>query len=94
MGQEVLRGSDFSWQRRTKQDARNHIFLQRSSNATLLGRRIRWMQTEHIIPDKYIYNIDETSLRFYPDASSAWAEKGEGSHARGEPRMQTTSTII
>eukprot|EP00971_Amphidinium_carterae_P288688 5732369-Amphidinium_carterae.1 len=58
----------------------------------LAAEEIRWMQTKHIIPDKYIYNIDETSLRLYPEASTAWAEKGEGSHAR--PGMQTTSAII
>eukprot|EP00971_Amphidinium_carterae_P085819 1697788-Amphidinium_carterae.2 len=66
----------------------NHTPFQRSSNTSLLRNKIRWMQAEHINPDKHIYNIDETTLRFYPEASSAWAERGEGSHARGDPRMQ------
>eukprot|EP00971_Amphidinium_carterae_P054918 1082312-Amphidinium_carterae.1 len=91
----LLSRSDFSYQRRAKKkDAHNHTPLQRSSNTTLLRRRIWWMQAEHFILDKFIFNIDGTSLRFYPKVSLAWAEKGEGSHARGAPRMQTTSTII
>eukprot|EP00971_Amphidinium_carterae_P219344 4354280-Amphidinium_carterae.1 len=60
----LLRRSDFSYQRRTKKDARNHTPLQRSSNTTWLRRRLQWTQAEHFIPDKFIYNIDETSLRF------------------------------
>eukprot|EP00971_Amphidinium_carterae_P264825 5253120-Amphidinium_carterae.1 len=63
-------------------------------NRAVLRRKARYLCAKFGIEENHIINIDETMVRFLPEADSGWGEKGSSSSGPvGNPKKMTTATL-
>eukprot|EP00971_Amphidinium_carterae_P111578 2209816-Amphidinium_carterae.1 len=80
-----------SYKRQTRHDSQKHPPSQQEQNRAVLRRKVRFLCAQFDIEERHIVNIDETMVRFLPEADCGWGEKGSSSS--GNPKKMTTATL-